>query len=150
MYKLKIPILLIIFVCMITLIYRGDSKEYKKWDVLLNNNVVIRGKVLNIKHSLNHDFGIILLELDSTNLKEFSGRTTGQPIYPYKIKDGKAELYVPLPPELATGDKVVVNSNERIGGGYDVDTLSKEKSFSIYMLRDDNNLDYVRKNTDLK
>ncbi|WP_143056671.1 hypothetical protein [Chitinophaga sp. YR573] len=135
---------------MAVIIWHGSTKEYNKWDVLLNNNIIIRGKVLNIKKSLNHGFGVILLELDSTNLKEFSGRTTSDDIiYPYKIKDGRAELYIPIPYELAKGDKVVVYSNERKGQGYDGDTPSKEKTFSIYMISD-NSLNYVRENTDLK
>lgn len=150
MYKLRMLIGLVVFVSMTILIWRGSTKEYNKWDLLLNNNIIVQGKVSNIKNSHNHDFGIILVQLDSANLKDFNGHTTGDVIYPYKIKNGKAELYVDIPYELVIGDRIIMNSNERGGRGYDNDTLSRKKGVSVQMLSDYNELNYIRNNTDLK
>ncbi len=85
MKNLNLLILLIVFICMVTCIYHCGEMQEKETDRILKNNVFIKGNVLSIKQSNNHDFGIILLDVDSANVKEFID-TLKRGFYPYRTR----------------------------------------------------------------
>lgn len=144
----KIIIMLIAFIGLVALIYYFNEKQTIRNNELLRNNIFFKGHVLNLKVSNNHTFGIILLHLDSTNVKYFSSSLKNG-IYPYRIKNGKAEIYNFIPDGIGVGDEVTVQSNAlKILYHYLKSNLHYEDTLEI--ITDGVNIDYVKKNTNFK
>lgn len=139
----------IIFIVVIaTYIGCFNDIDKEKQDKLLNNNVFIRGEVASIKTSHNHAFGIILLKLDSTNIRQFVD-TLRTGIYPYKIKAGRAEVYTHVPDGILIGDKVTLTSNSKSLVYYYVKSKQRfEGTISVITYSDD--VDYVKQNSVLQ
>jgi hypothetical protein len=138
----------IVFIGIITCVYFFSKKTVEKQDIYLKNNLFIQGRVINIKESNNHSFGIILLALDSANVKEFHN-TLDLGVYPYKVKNGKAELYTFIPDGISEGDKVIVNSNSKEAVYYYVKSKQQFRG-SIKVLSNSIDINYVKENTIIK
>lgn len=147
MKNLNLLVMFFVFICMLVCIYYYYRGEGKKRDAQLNNNLFIKGRVLNIQTSNNHSFGIVLLSLDSCNFREFS--TTQHDIYPYKVKNGMAELYSPIPDGIAKGDEVIINSNKHIAVYYYVNSRQRFEG-SINIIANNRDINYVKQHSVLK
>lgn len=88
---LKIILFTIWLVTIITYLNFGGG-TYLKEMKLLKNGVVFEGKILKIYTSNNHNFGLILVKITSSNKKTFKKRLP-ENIFPYQIKDSIAEIY---------------------------------------------------------
>lgn len=144
----NILILVIVFTCLIALIYYFNRETTNRNDKILKNNIFIKGRVSDIKTSTNHAFGIILLSLDSANIKSFNDSLKAG-IYPYKIENGKAELYTSIPDGISKGDIVIVNSNDQKEIYYYLKTKHRFKG-SLQIVTDDLNVEFVKKNAIFK
>lgn len=138
----------LVFVGIVISIYYFNMAAVKKQDRILQNNLFIQGRVLTTKTSTNHSFGIISLDLDTANVKEFND-TVDTFIYPYKIKNGKAEVYTFIPDGISKGDKVTVNSNEKKAIYFDMNSNQRFEG-SIKIITDKDDIEYVKENTDLR
>jgi hypothetical protein len=132
---------------MVTCTYHCGEMQEKETDSILKNNVFIKGNVLSIKQSNNHDFGIILLDVDSANVKEFID-TLKNGFYPYRVEHGKAELYATISDGISIGDKVIINSNERKATYYYHKSNQRFEGFLNVITGF--NLEYVKENTSFK
>ncbi len=146
MKSLNLVVMFIVFICIVICVYYFDNGNSEKRDNLLKNDLFLRGQVLNIKTSNNHAFGIILLVLDSCNVKRFSDTTD---TFPYKVTAGKAEVYTFIPDGLSIGDEVIVASNTKSATYYYTKTKRKSKG-SIKIITNDGDIDYIKKSTMLK
>jgi hypothetical protein len=143
----NIVIFIILFVCLITLVFYFGNKTSQRENGLLKNNVFFKGIVKNIQVSDNHAFGIISLILDSANIKEFDSKISTE-MYPYKVIGKNAELYTSIPAGLEIGDTVTVNSNI-LKEFYK--TKSKQRyEGSLQMVTGDINIDYIKNNSFFK
>lgn len=138
--------LLLVFVFMVFYLVKDSDKHMKKMNKYLDNSIIFEGQVNRIQVSNNHAFGILELKIIQSNVKEFDQKPKNG-IYPYKIRNGIAELYGTVSIERKAGDYVKVVSNEHII--YFNPQDSKEKG-SLYLLSDPNNIDFVKKNTCFK
>lgn len=110
------------------------------------NRLVIKGRVLNIKTSGNHNFGILLLEVDSINIADFVDTVLKEGIYPYKIKNDKAEVYLNVPDGLKEGDEAIVNSDKKTVVYY-YKAENRRAESDIWVINDPYNIEYVKENT---
>lgn len=129
--------------------FRTSSKEYHTLDLLLTNHVRFSGRIVSIKRSHNHAFGIIGIRIQDTNTKEFAD-TSSQRLFPYKIKGAYAEFYGTILESFSikVGDVVVLDSDKRIINIYD-DHNSITVS-DVYVDTDGDNLEFVRRHTMFK
>lgn len=136
--------------CVAIMLYitRTESKEVIKRDSILNNNVKFSGFVIDYKQSDNHAFGIIQLQLTNTNIKEFN-KTLENKIYPYRIHENIAELYVTIPDGLQHSDVYNVDSNSH---KYIFESKKRDKKYTseIHIIEDSYNVDFVKENTIFK
>ncbi|OOQ59683.1 hypothetical protein [Mucilaginibacter pedocola] len=129
-------ILLVAFAAFVIHEFTDDTPDPN--NKFLKNKVVFSGHVLSTKVSGNHAFGVMLLQVDSSNVESFTD-TLKKGIYPYKIKDGKAELYVRVH-DIDKGDvvKVIsdslayyyVNKHEKLVGDLGVITYNGDIEFA--------------------
>lgn len=146
MKYLSYIVLLIIFICMVFYFLKQSNKEARKSNDYLNNNIVFEGTITNIRRSTNHAFGIIELKLIRSSVKEFDEKIE-EGIYPYKIRDGKAELYCTVSIERKLGDSInVVSKDHTI---YFNPQNSNEEG-SLYILHDPYNISFIKENTMFK
>jgi hypothetical protein len=125
---------------------KQSDKETKTSNDYLNNSIAFEGTITKIRRSTNHAFGIIELKLIRSSVKEFDKKVE-EGIYPYKIRDGKAEVYCTVSVERKLGDSVnVVSKDHTI---YFNPQNSKEEG-SLYILNDAYNISFVKENTIFK
>lgn len=148
MKNLNIIILLLIFILLVFFVFYTGKKEASKRNEILNNNIYFKGKVTNIKTSNNHAFGIIFLDIDSCNVKDFEKQPT-EGIYPYKIKGNRAEIYINIPDGISNGDEVVLNSNKKMVYFSYVQS-NQQFEDGIGVVNDPIDIDYVKTNTSFK
>lgn len=130
--------------------FDSSKKETIRSDRLMNNNLIFEGVVIGMQSSTNHSFGILEIKVLKTNRPNFSETITdeeGGGIYPYKIKNGIAELYCTVSTQRKIGDYVKVVSNDKTI--YYNPTKSNEQG-SLYIINKGYNLNYVTENTKFK
>jgi len=125
-----------------------SRKEEVRDHELLKNNITIKAHVLNVQKSNNHDFGIILLKVDSSNAVEFN-KSLHQEMYPYRIRGGEAELYTTIPDGIKKGDIVMINSNQQVVWYFYLQSGQKFDG-ALQIVTDGFNMDYIRANTAFK
>jgi hypothetical protein len=133
---------------MVYLFNKAEEKRSARSSAILKNNFYMKGTVLTVKKSRNHDFGIILLHVRSSSSKLFND-TLNKSIYPYKVIGSKAELYTIIPDGVKDGDEVVVDSNKETAYYNHVKTKEHDEEY-ISIVNDPYNLDYVKENTAFK
>jgi len=140
--------MLITFICVMAIVRYFNKRDTTRKDKMLENNIYFKGKVVNIKTSTNHSFGIILISLDSTNTKEFN-QPQKPNTFPYKIKNGQAELYTAVPDGISAGDIVIVNSNLQKEFYY---YIKSKQSFegALQMVGEGIDEDYINENSSLR
>lgn len=137
------------FVCLLSYCYRSGKEQTKIRDRVLLNKLRFQGEVLDVKTSGNHSFGILLLKLDYITIGEFSDTLLKNGIYPYKMKDGKAELYAGISTGIQKGDKVIVDSDKKKAFYYYIkDNKHCEGDFGV--ITNPFDIDYVKKNSAFK
>jgi hypothetical protein len=128
-------------------IFKCTSKEYEERDKLLDNGIVFSGKVIDTKISNNGNFGIAVIKLDSSNVKEYA-KFSDEYLFPYRIKDSIAEIYCYLP-RYSKVDKIKLISKDRMIYFYNKDKI-KFNSTSLFINTSERNLKYVKKHTIFK
>lgn len=137
--------MLVIFVIVIAGIfyYLGYSYKASGYDDLFKNDIRFEGVITKIQVSNNHTFGILQIKLTKSDTTEYDPKLDGA-LFPYTIKDSIAEVYTYIV-EKKIGQRVVVNTNERIAEFFDGNT-SIDKG-DLFIWSDTWNLDYVKKHT---
>lgn len=134
---------LIIFVFYYLKISRQASEFSEK---ALTNNIKFEGKIKYFKRSDNHAFGIIGVELTKSNIKNFD-RTINLNMFPYKIKNGYAEVYATVSVERKTGEIIKVIS--------DSSTIFYNPSYSnemgsLFLISDAVNKKFIENNSEIR
>ena len=110
------------------------------------NKFSLQGEVLEIKTSGNHSFGILLLKINNVNIGNFKDTILNEGIFPYKVKDGNAEVYGGIPDGIQKWDKVIVHSDKkRIYYHYVIGNRTYEGYTGIII--DPYDILYVKENT---
>lgn len=136
-------ILFIVFIGLVLYITNEETKEYDKQNQALKNGVVFEGLITGIKKSNNHSFGVLTLSVFKSNFKEFSEELK-EGMYPYQIKDRKAEIYLPIYMERQIGDHVQLISDRQIIYYKGKNTEDKGE---VYIITDPSDIDFVKKNS---
>lgn len=144
--KLSIGLILLIFITIG--IFKCTSKEYDQRDKLLDNGIVFSGTIVNTSISSNGTFGIAVIKLDSSNVKEYANFSNNY-LFPYRIKDSIAEIYCYLSDD-SKGNRIKVVSNNRKIYFYVNDKLISHDSTSLFINTSERNLKYVKKHTIFK
>jgi hypothetical protein len=144
---LKLLIMFLVFICMVVSVYKCSIKEEKKLDKLLDNGIVFSGTVIDTKISNNGNFGIAVIKVDSSNVKEYA-KFSDEYLFPYRIKDSIAEIYCYLP-RYSKVDKIKLISKDRMIYFYNKDKI-KFNSTSLFINTSERNLKYVKKHTIFK
>ncbi|GJN58630.1 hypothetical protein ELAN_21850 [Elizabethkingia anophelis] len=148
MKYLKYLILFSFFIGVIIYYNKRSDIAMKQSAEYLRNNVEFEGYVTGFEQSNNHAFGIIHLKLTKSNISEFN-KIIDQGIYPYKIKDGMAELYTSIPEGLQKNDIYIINSNRHKYSF--IDKTQKNTYISdLFIITDSFDIDFVKKNTEFK
>jgi hypothetical protein len=128
-------------------IFKCTSKEYEERDKLLDNGIVFSGKVIDTKISSNHCFGIAVIKLDSSNVKEYA-KFSDEYLFPYRIKDSIAEVYCYLYEEDKGNRIKVVSNNKKI---YIYNNVKSNPNFTtLFINTSERNIKYVKKHTIFK
>jgi hypothetical protein len=139
----------LVFICMVIVIFKCNSKEVEELHKVLDNGIVFSGKVIDTKISSNHCFGIAVIKVDSSNVKEYA-KFSDEYLFPYRIKDSIAEIYTYVPAELEASygkTKVSLNSNKRLL--YYI-TEGKTIEGDLFINTSERNIKYVKKHTIFK
>jgi hypothetical protein len=144
---LKLLIKLLVFICMVIVIFKCSSKEVEELNKVLDNGIVFSGKVIDTKISSNHCFGIAVIKLDSSNVKEYA-KFSDEYLFPYRIKDSIAEVYCYLSEEDKGNRIKVVSNNKKI---YIYNNVKSNPNFTtLFINTSERNLKYVKKHTIFK
>lgn len=143
MKYVRLIILFIVFVGLVLYVTKAGTKEYDKQSQVLKNGVVLEGFVTDIKKSRNHGFGILTVNVSNSTVKEFS-KELKQGIYPYQIKDKKAEIYLPIYIERQIGDHVQLISDRQI---IYYKGKKTEDEGEVYIITNPSDIDFVKKNS---
>jgi len=149
MKYLKWVVFLVLFISLMKYLYHSDKKKGKIEDKYMANGLFIKGEVLEVKKSKNHVFGILLLKVNSLNTGKFIDTPLNKSIYPYKIKNGEAEIYVPIPYGIQKGDKVIIDSDKKIAH-YHFVSKNKQDEGNLEIVTEPHDLIYVKNNTTFK
>ncbi|WP_316820403.1 hypothetical protein [Pedobacter gandavensis] len=149
MRYLYLVIVFIVFVCLVSYFYHSGKERTVVRDRVMFNDLLIQGEVIEIKTSRNHRFGILLLKLDSINTGRFVDTLLDEGIYPYKVKDRKAEVYVGIPAGIQKGDKVIVDSDKKMAF-YHYIVEDKHYKCDLGIVIDPSDIDYIKENTAFK
>jgi len=103
----------------------------------------LEGFVTDIKKSSNHGFGILTVYVSNSTVKEFS-KELKQGIYPYQIKDKKAEIYLPIYVERRIGDRVKLISDRQII--YYKGEKTKDDG-EVYIITNTSDVNFVKENS---
>jgi hypothetical protein len=113
----------------------------------LSNKIVFNATILKIKVSGNHEFGLLLIKIDSSNVLQFSKGDLKEK-FPYRIEGKKAEIYARFS-TLKVGDTIQLVSNEQVFYYYS-HLKTKVPVGDISLIRDWNNLRFIDNNTAFK
>lgn len=147
--NLYLVIVIIGFVCLVSHCYHSGKERTIKREMVLFNDLLLEGEVIGIKTSRNHSFGILILKLETINTGKFVDTLLKGCLYPYKIKDRKAELYVGIPAGIQKGDKVIVDSNKKMTF-YKYIKEGKHYKGDLGVVIDPSDIDYVKENTEFE
>ena len=121
-----------ILATMILLLYVSDTKKYKLTE-LVEGTVYIKGRVIGIKRSGNHTFGIIQIIVDSSFLDYRMLDEKARTNLPFRIQNDTAEIYTTIGANYAlrgtltftntTGVATVTDQNERVISEYSTSPL---------------------------
>src|SRR5690554_4651776 len=89
--KYRITLILLLILSGVFALFVSWNNQKVTDDVLLTNDVEFSGKIIGLKVSNNHLFGIITVKIDSTNTQEFL--SLGTTAFPYQIKDSMTKIY---------------------------------------------------------
>lgn len=143
-YKyIRLIILFIVFIGLVLYVTKAGTKEYDEQNQALKNGVVFEGFVTDIKKSNNHSFGILIINVSSSTVKEFS-KELKRGIYPYQIRDKKAEIYLPIYIERQIGDHVQLISDRQII--YYKGKKTEDKG-EVYIITNPSDIDFVKQNS---
>ncbi|PIF43738.1 hypothetical protein CLU96_0651 [Chryseobacterium sp. 52] len=143
MKYVRFIVLLIIFIGIVVFITKNGAKEYTEENKVLRNGVVLEGTVSDIKRSDNHSFGILTVDVLHSTIKEFSKKSK-QGIYPYQIRDKKAEIYLPIYIERQIGDHIQLISDRQII--YYKGKNTKDEG-EVYIITNPSDVDFVKENS---
>lgn len=149
MKYLYLVILFIVFVSLLAYCYHSGEERMDKSNQVMSNNLMIKGRILDIKISGNHNFGILLLKVDSANIRKFVDTQLQGGIYPYKIKNGRAEIYLNVPDGLQNGDEAIVDSDKKTVF-YHYKAENRHAESNLLVVDDPYNIEYVKENTVFK
>lgn len=149
MRYLYLVIVLIVFICLISYCHHSGKDRTIVRDEVMVNDLLLQGEVMDIKISRNHSFGILMLKLDSVNIGGFVDTLLKEGIYPYKVKDRKAEVYTGIPAGIQKGDKVIVDSDKKMAF-YHYIKEDKHYKGDLGIVIDPSDMDYVKENTTFK
>jgi hypothetical protein len=135
--------LFIVFIGMVVFITRTGAKEYTEENKVLKNGIVFEGTITDIKRSNNHSFGILTVNISNLTVKEFSKKLK-YGIYPYQIKDRKAEIYLPIFIERQVGDHVKLISNEQM---IYYNSKKSEDNGEVSIITNASDIDFVKENS---
>ncbi|KUJ50793.1 hypothetical protein [Chryseobacterium sp. JAH] len=111
--KLKIPIMLILFVLMVFQLQKWGEQEYKKDSLELKNDFVLKGIVDSFQISNNHCFAVIYLSHFESNFNYFNPKKNKK-YFPYAISNKGAEVYTAVcAGQIDSGDSIIIDSNKR-------------------------------------
>ncbi|WP_300353286.1 hypothetical protein [Chryseobacterium sp.] len=146
MKYLRFIIMFIVFVGMVMYLKKTGTEEYVEKNKVLKNGVVLEGTITDIKISRNHSFGILTLSVNNSNVKDFSKKLK-EGIYPYRIKDKQAEIYLPIFAERQIGDSVKLISDKEIIYYKGVKTKDEGE---VYVITNSTDINFVKENTIFK
>ena len=139
-----------------TLIYRScksGKAENEVRNSVLHNNFFLKGKVLNVKTSGNHGFGIVLIRIDSINPGIFPDTLLKnglqKAIYPYKVRYGKAEIYISSY-AFKKGDEVTLDSDKKEVTYVNANKNKHSEKTGLKIIIDPVDIDFVKENAILK
>lgn len=139
----KFVILCIVFIGLVLYVTTTGSKEGDEQNKVLKNGVTFEGYVTDIKKSNNHSFGILTVNVSGSTVKEFS-KELKQGIYPYQIRDKKAEIYLPIYIERQIGDHIQLISDRQII--YYKGKNTKDEG-EVYIITNPSDVDFVKENS---
>lgn len=142
-------VLLAGFISLVAYCNHAAEKRMEIIDRVMQNDLVIRGKLVDTKTSSNHSFGILLLNVDSVKTGKFRDTMLEHGRYPYKIKDGKAEIYLHVPYGIQKGDQVIIDSDKKTAF-YHYSRGNKVYTGDLGVVVDPYDIDYVKENTIFK
>jgi hypothetical protein len=149
MRYIYLVVLVIVFVSLVAYCCHSGEKRLEIRDRVMLNGLFIKGKVLAVKTSKNHSFGILLLKVDSLNTGKFADTILKEGIYPCKIAKGKAEIYVAISDGIQVGDEVIVDSDKKTASYH---YIKENKHYEGYLgvVIDPYDIEYVKENTVFK
>ncbi|WP_226065473.1 hypothetical protein [Kaistella polysaccharea] len=144
----KYRFLILLFALIIFIFYdlkiSRQTSEFS--DKALTNNIKFEGKIKYLKRSDNHAFGIIGVELTKSNIKNFD-RKINSNMFPYKIKNGYAEVYATVSVERKTGEIIkVISDSSTI---YYNPNYSNEMG-SLFLISDPINKRFIENNSEIQ
>ncbi|AMR34243.1 hypothetical protein A0256_23715 [Mucilaginibacter sp. PAMC 26640] len=142
---LKVIFMLFIIFGMVKCLQSVTSKQAVLSNRMLMNNLYFRGTVLSVKTSNSHNFGILLLQLDTANKSRFVD-TLKEGIYPYKIQNGLAEIYTNVADGIEKGDQIIIDFNEQKAYYY-LKAETKHYEERISLINYSGDIQFVRNNT---
>jgi hypothetical protein len=137
----------LVFICMVIVIFKCNSKEVEELNKVLDNGIVFSGKIIDTKISSNHCFGIAVIKVDSSNVKEYAKLFSDEYLFPYRIKDSIAEVYCHISDD---SKRIKVVSNNREVYFYANDKLISHDSTRLFIIGSERNIKYVKKHTIFK
>lgn len=143
MRYMRFIILIIVFVSIILYFFSKTKNQTIKSNQILNNGVVFEGTISNIKVSNNHSFGILFVDLKKSNTKELNVQLDDE-MFPYRINNGKAEIYCTVSIDRKKGELIKVNSNNQLI--YYLNTKDNEIG-SLSLIDDIYNIKFVMVNS---
>lgn len=147
MKYVRILVLFVVFLLILFTKNYFDKKSIIKEKNILKNGVYIKGRVKKTIVSNNHEFGIILIKVDTANVKEFVGNNASD-FFPYKIKHGFAEVYTHVPYNIQIGTLIIINSDKGIVSYYN--KKSQHEYDSEIFLVGNWDKKFIEKNTTIK
>lgn len=143
MKYVRFIVLFVVFIGIVLYVTNTGTKEYDEINKVLKNGVVFEGSVTDIKKSNNHSFGILTINVSNSTVKEFS-KELKQGIYPYQIKDKKAEIYLPVYIEKQIGDHVKLISDRQI---IYYKGKKTEDEGEVYVITNTSDVNFVKENS---
>lgn len=120
------------------------SEQYTKANARVLNHVKFSGKIISLKVSGNHSYGIIGISVLTTNKNEFVDSIQSV-MFPYRLSQGYAEFYGYVPVETKIGFNIELDSDKEIMRIYNNDKLVRETAVAVSLEK--KNIEFVRKNS---
>jgi hypothetical protein len=142
---LKVIFMFCITFVMVKCLQSETSNQAALNNRILKNDLSFRGTVLSVKKSNNHNFGILLLQLDTTNKSRFVD-TLKAGIFPYRLQNGLGEIYMHVADGVQKGDEIIIDSNKQKAYYY-LKAERKHYEESISLINYSGDIQFVRNNT---